>query len=62
MTHLADATSTFYATGETERKAIEQAVETITRELIGTVGADITEEDNKDETTTPPGMTRSPIK
>jgi hypothetical protein len=45
ITHLADATTTFYATGETERKAIEQAVETITKELIGNVGIDISEED-----------------
>jgi hypothetical protein len=45
MTHLADATSTFYSIGEIERKGIEQAVEMITRELIGMLGADITEED-----------------
>lgn len=46
MTHLADAVSSFYATGDTERRAIEQAVETITKELIGTVGANITREDS----------------
>lgn len=39
MTHLADATSSFYSTGGTERKTIEEAVGTITKELIGTVGA-----------------------
>jgi hypothetical protein len=53
ITHLADTTSAFYSLGDTERKAIEQAVETVTRELIGTVGVDLTEEDNKGETTTP---------
>lgn len=41
MTHLADATSRFFSLGETERKAIEDAVGIITKELIGPVGADV---------------------
>ena len=45
MTHVADATSSFYSIGDAERKAMEQAVGIITKELIGTVGAEMTEED-----------------
>ena len=43
MTHLADATSRFFSVGEAERKAIEHAVGIITQELIGPVGAEMTE-------------------
>lgn len=38
MTHLADATSEYFKVGEGERRAIQQAVERITKELIGSIG------------------------
>jgi hypothetical protein len=43
ITHLADATGGFFSVGEAERKTIEQAVGIITQELIGPVGAEMTE-------------------
>jgi hypothetical protein len=43
MTHLAHATSSFFSVGEAECKTIEMAAGTITKELIGPVGAETTE-------------------
>lgn len=39
MTHLADATAKYFKVGDTNRHAIEKAVETITKDLIGMVGS-----------------------
>ncbi|MBA2526805.1 MAG: hypothetical protein H0V18_13635 [Pyrinomonadaceae bacterium] len=42
MAQLADAARSFFLAGEVERKVIEQAVGTITGELLGPVGSELT--------------------